>query len=108
MTHLKAQETKRSPAARKRWKLALIKHLHERGYDRSAILDLFTFVGWIMILPKSTNVEFWQDLKIYAEEPKMPYITSVEQIGYDRGVEAEAQLNNSTHYRLMTVLNRLF
>ena len=38
----------------------------------------------------------------------MPYITSVEQIGYDRGVEAEAQLNNSTHYRLMTVLNRLF
>ena len=91
MTHLKAQETKRSPAARKQWKLALIKRLYERGYDRSAILDLFTFVDWIMILPKSTKAEFWQELKIYEEERKMPYITSVEQIGYDRGVEAEAQ-----------------
>ena len=99
MTHLKAQETKRSPAARKQWKLALIKRLYERGYDRSAILNLFTFVDWIMILPKATKVEFWQELKVYEEERKMRYITSVEQIGYDRGqsvgydrgVEAEAQ-----------------
>ena len=91
MTHLKAQETKRSPAARKQWKLALIKRLYERGYDRSAILNLFTFVDWIMMLPKATKVEFWQELKIYEEERKMRYITSVEQIGYDRGVEAEAQ-----------------
>ena len=85
MTHLKAQETKNSPTARKQWKLALIKRLYERGYDRSDILNLFTFVDWIMILPEATKVEFWQDLKVYEEERKMPYITSVEQIGYDRG-----------------------
>ena len=99
MTHLKAQETKNSPTARKQWKLALIKQLYERGYDRSDILNLFTFVDWIMILPESTKVEFWQDLRVYEEERKMPYITSVEQIGYDRGqvvgydrgVEAEAE-----------------
>lgn len=99
MTHLKAQETKRSPKRRKEWKLALIKRLYERGYDRSAILGLFTFVDWIMILPEAAKVEFWQELKIYEEERKMPYITSVEQIGYDRGqvigydrgVEAEAE-----------------
>ena len=91
MTHLKAQETKRNPAARKQWKLALIKRLYERGYDRSAILNLFTFVDWIMILPQTTKVEFWQELEIYEEERKMRYITSVEQIGYDRGVEAEAE-----------------
>ena len=91
MTHLKAQETKRSPAARKQWKLTLIKRLYERGYDRSAILNLFTFVDWIMLLPNLTKVEFWQELKVYEEDRKMRYITSVEQIGYDRGVEAEAQ-----------------
>jgi hypothetical protein len=99
MTHLKAQETKRSPKRRKEWKLALIKRLYERGYDRLAILGLFTFVDWIMILPEAAKVEFWQELKIYEEERRMPYITSVEQIGYDRGqvvgygrgVEAEAQ-----------------
>ena len=44
-----------------------------------------------MILPKATKVEFWQELKVYEEERKMRYIISVEQIGYDRGVEAEAQ-----------------
>ena len=52
-----------------------------------------------MILPESTKVEFWQELKVYEEDRKMRYITSVEQIGYDRGqsvgydrgVEAEAQ-----------------
>ena len=60
-----------------------------------------------MILPEATKVEFWQDLKVYEEERKMRYITSVEQIvydrgqvvgydrgqvvGYDRGVEAEAE-----------------
>lgn len=52
-----------------------------------------------MILPEAAKVEFWQELKIYEEERKMPYITSVEQIGYDRGqvigydrgVEAEAE-----------------
>ena len=91
MTHLKAQETKRSPERRKEWKLALIKQLYERGYDRSAIMGLFTFVDWVMLLPEATKVEFWQELKNYEEERKMPYITSVEQIGYDRGVEAEAE-----------------
>ena len=91
MTHLKAQETKSSPTARKQWKLSLIKRLYERGYDRSDILNLFTFVDWIMILPKATKVEFWKELKVYEEERKMRYITSVEQIGYDRGVAEEAE-----------------
>ena len=44
-----------------------------------------------MILPQATKVEFWQELEIYEEERKMRYITSVEQIGYDRGVAEEAQ-----------------
>ena len=44
-----------------------------------------------MILPQTTKVEFWQELEIYEEERKMRYITSVEQIGYDRGVAEEAQ-----------------
>ena len=50
-------------------------------------------------MPEAAKVEFWQELKVYEEEGKIPYITSVEQIsydrgqvvGYDRGVEAEAE-----------------
>ena len=42
------------------------------------MLDLFTFVDWIMILPEPTKVEFWQELKVYEEERKMLYITNAK------------------------------
>jgi predicted transposase/invertase (TIGR01784 family) len=90
MTQLKAQDTKRNEADRKQWKLTLIKRLYERGYDRSRILNLFAFVDWIMILSGDAKLSFWQELRTYEEERQMPYITSVEQIGYDRGIEEKA------------------
>jgi Domain of unknown function (DUF4351) len=34
-----------------------------------------------------TKISFWRSLRAYEEERQMPYITSVEQIGYDRGLE---------------------
>ena len=33
----------------------------------------------------------WEQLKAYEEERQMPYITSVEQIGYDRGNDEAEQ-----------------
>ena len=33
----------------------------------------------------------WEQLKAYEEECQMPYITSVEQIGYDRGSDEAEQ-----------------
>jgi hypothetical protein len=93
MTHLKAQATKTNPTARKQWKLALTKRLYERGYDRSSILNLFKFTDWLLILPEELKLSFWEELRVYEEEQQMPYITSVEQIGYDRGVrEADQRL----------------
>jgi predicted transposase YdaD len=38
-----------------------------------------------MILPEDLKQSFWQDLKAYEEARKMPYISTGEQIGYDRG-----------------------
>ena len=40
-----------------------------------------------MILPEELNQTFWEELKIYGEDRQMPYVTSVEQIGYDRGIQ---------------------
>jgi hypothetical protein len=72
---------------RKAWKITLIKRLYELDYSRSDILNLFRFVDWVMILPEGLKQTFWEELRTYEEERKMPYITSIEQIGYDRGVE---------------------
>jgi predicted transposase/invertase (TIGR01784 family) len=40
-----------------------------------------------MILSGEAKLSFWQELRTYEEERQMPYITSVEQIGYDRGIK---------------------
>jgi hypothetical protein len=87
MAHLKTQETKKDSARRKVWKFTLVKRLYELGYSRSDVLNLFKFVDWAMILPEGLKRAFWEELKAYEEERQMPYMTSVEQIGYDRGLQ---------------------
>jgi hypothetical protein len=87
MAHLKTQETKKDSARRKVWKFTLVKRLYELGYSRSDVLNLFKFVDWAMILPEGLKRAFWEELKAYEEERQMPYVTSVEQIGYDRGLQ---------------------
>jgi hypothetical protein len=85
MVHLKTRETKKNSTHRKVWKFTLVKRLYEMGYSRSDVLNLFKFIDWAMILPEGLKQAFWAELKAYEEERQMPYVTSVEQIGYDRG-----------------------
>jgi hypothetical protein len=85
MAHLKAQETKDKAQQRKAIKFSLIRRLYESGYDRQQVVDLFRFIDWVMILPEELKREFWVELKAYEEERHMPYVTSVEEIGYERG-----------------------
>jgi len=87
MAHLKAQETRRNSKRRKDGKLSLIRQLYEKGYERREIVNLFRFIDWVMRLPKGLENEFWRELKVYEEERRMPYITSVERIGFERGIE---------------------
>jgi hypothetical protein len=86
--------------------LSINNRISEQGYDRSAILNLFTFVDWLLILSNEAKIEFWQELRTYEEERQMPYITSVEQIGYDRGQEDGAQ--RQARSLLIRLLNRKF
>jgi predicted transposase/invertase (TIGR01784 family) len=90
MAHLTAQETKTKAQERKTWKFQLVRGLYEKGYNRSQVMDLFKFIDWIIVLPERLNNSFWNELKIYEEERKMAYVTSVEKIGFKRG-QQEAQ-----------------
>jgi hypothetical protein len=41
-------------------------------------------------------MSFWRDLQEYEEEARMSYVTSVERIGFKRGLEqGEARLRQS-------------
>ncbi len=87
MAHLKAQETQHNPEERKVVKFYLARRLYERGYDREHIIKLFRFIDWVMKLPKTLEEAFWQDLHEYEEARQMPYVTSVERIGIEKGRE---------------------
>lgn len=93
--HLKLQETKKDSLARKTVKMQLVRQLYEAGYNAEQVLNLFNFLDWVLVLPRRLEAEFWTELKAYEEERQMPYITSVERIGfergYERGIEEEAQ-----------------
>ncbi len=44
-----------------------------------------------MSLPQELEQEFWQEVIHLEEESRMPYITSVERIGIQKGIEQSQQ-----------------
>ncbi|AOC54037.1 hypothetical protein amyaer_3332 [Microcystis aeruginosa NIES-2481] len=60
--------------------------MYEQGYQREDILNLFKFIDWLMSLPTKLEQEFQQKLNQYEEEKRMPYITSVERMGMEKGM----------------------
>jgi len=91
MAHLKTRETRHDADGRKRWKLYLVRKLYEHGYKKEDVIRLFHFIDWLMALPEYMEEEFWQEISEYEEEKKMPYVTSVERIGFKRGVSEGRQ-----------------
>ena len=85
MAHIKAKETRQDNEVRKYWKLYLTKRLYERGYQKEDIIKLFRFIDWVMKLPKELENSFWDQVTEYEEDKKMPYITSVEKRGIEKG-----------------------
>ena len=86
LSHLKAQDTAHDPEQRYLWKLRLIKSLYQRGYERADILELFRFIDWLLELPDGLEAQIWSELQSYEEHTAMPYVTSVERIGINKGL----------------------
>jgi hypothetical protein len=70
-----------------KWKLALVRMLYERGYEKGDILELFRFIDWVMVLPEELEKDFSRAHEKYEEATKMPYVTSVERLGIKKGIE---------------------
>ena len=85
--HLKARETARDSQGRLRWKLALVKGLYEGGFSREDILQLFRFIDWVLTLPAELERRFLTEIEEWEEERKMPYVSSAERIGIEKGIQ---------------------
>jgi hypothetical protein len=104
MAHLKAREV-RDGAVRKQWKLRLMRGLYERGCTRAEILTLFRFIDWLLVLLAALDQEFWHELHQFEEEKHMPYVTSVERLGMQKGFE-QGQLQTAREMLLEAVATR--
>jgi hypothetical protein len=70
---------------RKAWKFRLIRLMYERGYERKTILELFRVIDWMIRLPDTLEASFLQEIYTYEETKKMPYVTSAERFGIEKG-----------------------
>ncbi|WPL19046.1 hypothetical protein Thiowin_04150 [Thiorhodovibrio winogradskyi] len=72
----------------KRWKFRLMRLMYERGYERTLIEELFRLIDWMIRLPEELEAEFRQELYAYEEQYQMPYVTTVERAGIQKGEAA--------------------
>ena len=69
----------------------LIRKLYDRGYSREEIIALFKFIDWVIRLSATEEIRLWDELQTLEEVNRMPYVTSVERIGMERGLQQGAQ-----------------
>ena len=85
--HILTQQTRGDDSFRFQAKWRLIRLLYERDWDKQRIIDLFQVIDWMMRLPKELERQLWQNIHEFEEHGKMQYISSVECIGMEKGME---------------------
>jgi hypothetical protein len=85
LAHLASQRTRTDLTRRLREKLALTRRLYDLGYTPEQVRLAFRFVDWLLRLPDELRTQFAQELRTFEEERQMTYITSIEELGIEKG-----------------------
>jgi hypothetical protein len=65
----------------------LTRRLYEAGFSRKDILELYRLVDWLMRLPDGLERAYKEQLNEYENRNKMPYVTSIQQLGREEGLQ---------------------
>lgn len=84
---LHAQATCPGSEARKRTKWRLVRNLYGLGLDGREVRSFFRLIDWVLTPSPKLKKEFNDDLQKFEEENKVTFITSIEQIGIEKGLE---------------------
>ena len=87
LAHLKTQQTRRNTEERSHWKVPLTKGLYRRGYNAQRVRRLYRLIDWLLRLPMETEKLAWREIVEFEEDQQMPYVTSAELIGIEKGME---------------------
>lgn len=85
--HIQALQTYTQYEQRLQSKIAVTRALYEHGFNKTYILQLFRFIDWVMELPPPFALEYRTALELFEEEKKMQYVTSVERISREEGMQ---------------------
>ncbi len=85
LAHLAALATRHDPEGRREVKIQVVKGLYRRGWSAEDVRQLFRVVDWLLELPATFQGEFQESLYTWEETMRMPYITSVERWGIEKG-----------------------
>ena len=66
-------------------KFRIAELLYERDWGKQQILDLFAVIDWLMALPPELEKQLWTSISELERNMKMPYVTSVERLGIEKG-----------------------
>lgn len=85
--HFLTKRTKHDMNERLQVKLKLAKLLYQKGWDKQEVIEFFRVIDWLMRLPEALTRQFQQNLADYEQESKMRYITSIERLAMQDGVQ---------------------
>ncbi len=89
--HLATRQTREDASARHAAKWQLVQGLYRRGFEKQQVVDLFRVIDWMMRLPKDLQVQLRQDLSTLEEDTKMRYVTSIERLAIEEGMQKGIQ-----------------
>ena len=72
-----------------KWRLA--RPLYERHWDKQRIIDRFSVIDWLMRLPTELEQRLLQEVCTLERNLSMPYVTSAERFGIERGLQQGGQ-----------------
>lgn len=84
--HLKTFETAHDDESRRVWQVRLIKGLYDRGFNAEQIRQLYRIIDQMMALPAPLAAIAWQEIQDFEQEKQMPYITTAERVGIEKGL----------------------
>jgi hypothetical protein len=79
LAQVKALQTRNAMRRRRIWKTTPARLGYERIYTKRTILDLFSFVDGVMVLPGELEREFDTEHTQFEEARSMKYVTSIER-----------------------------
>lgn len=87
LAHLATRATRADMVARYAAKRDFTRRLYRRGWHRQQIIDLVWMLDWMMRLPNELQRDWRHDVHTLEEEISMPYISSFERAGIEKGRE---------------------